>query len=92
MSDFMSKVKQALEEGSVEKSERLFIPKQGPDKYAAAKRFAILDGILSDWYFMVNNANSREMPEELLNLYDAACTTMLKIREMEQAIVLGKEV
>lgn len=67
-----------------------FIPKQHSDKHAAAKRYAVVEETLIDWYEQVNRTNTRELPEDLVELYNDACRVMLKIKQREEEIILGR--
>ena len=67
----------------------LFMPKQGADRSAALQRHIAVEQVMYDWYMVVNQSNYREVPKELIDLYEKACYTMLQIREMEKQIALG---
>lgn len=70
----------------------VFIPKQHNDKHAAAKRYAVVEELLIDWYRQVNATNTRSMPADLAGLYNAACKILLDIKNREREIILeGRE-
>ena len=79
-------------ESPFDRPPRLFIPVKGPDKRAAALRYAAVDKVMEDWYSAINSgeANARELPDELLTLYEKACDLMLEIRERERDILIGR--
>lgn len=98
MMDFVREVREVMEEAntdvkpaSVTTPNRLFMPKQGADKQAAMKRYAAVESVLYDWHAIVNQTNYRELPEDLIDLYETACRTMLKIQAREKNIVMGGE-
>ena len=70
----------------------VFIPKQHNDKHAAAKRYAIVEELLVDWYRQVNATNTRSIPVDLAVLYNVACKILLDIKNREREIILeGRE-
>lgn len=72
--------------------EIVFIPKQNNDKHAAAKRYAVVEEILIEWYKQVNGTNTRAMPADLVVLYNVACKLLLDIKNRERDIILeGRE-
>lgn len=70
--------------------EPIFITKKGPDKKAAAERLAATREMFEDWHAAINKTNTREMPSELLALYENAATTLCKILDREGRIVTGE--
>lgn len=71
--------------------EPLFIKKAGPDKLEAAKRLAITEKSFEAWFNAINATNTREMPSELVALYDKAAYTLCRILEIEKKVVTGTE-
>ena len=65
-----------------------FIHRKLPDRKAAANRYYLIDDILYDWHGKLNDRqmNTREMPDDLQQLYDQAVSTMLKIRDYERKL------
>lgn len=79
-------------ESPFDRPPRLFLPEKGPDKRAAAIRYAAVDKAMEDWYSEINSgiANARELPQELIALYEKTCDLMLQIRERERDILIGR--
>ena len=71
--------------------ENIFIKEKPLNTGAAAYRFSVVEEVLEEWFDKVNSerANTRDMPGDLIELYEDACRTMLKIRMRERDIVLG---
>lgn len=66
-----------------------FIKQQGPDKQAAIKRRVATEEMLSIWDREINVTNTREIPLDLLKLYEEAYTTINEILEFELQLILG---
>ena len=71
--------------------ENIFIKSKPVNTKAAAYRYAVVEDILEEWFDKVNSerADTREMPGDLIDLYEHACETLLKIRTKERDILLG---
>ncbi len=65
-----------------------FIEDMKPDRQAAAMRYYLVEDILYDWHGKLNDRrmNTREIPEELKELYDQACHIMMKIARYEHKL------
>jgi hypothetical protein len=65
-----------------------FIDRKMPDRKAARQRYEFVQDILYDWHGKLNDkdCNTREMPEELLELYDRAVGIMVKISNYEKKL------
>lgn len=65
-----------------------FIDRKLPDRKAASERYYIVQEILYDWHSKLNDyrMDTREMPDELRNLYDQAVNTLLKISKYERKL------
>lgn len=72
-------------------NEPLFIRKNGPDKLEAAKRLAITEHNFESWFNEINATNTRELPSELVALYETAAYTLCKILTLEKKIATGTE-
>ena len=71
--------------------ENIFIKEKPINTAAASYRYSVVEKVLEEWFDEVNSerANTRDMPGDLVELYEEACRTMLKIRMRERDIVLG---
>ena len=67
--------------------EPIFIKQQGPSKVEAAKRLAVTYKHFEDWHAEINTVNTREMPGELIALYEAAALDLCKILAYEKEIL-----
>lgn len=70
---------------------RLLIPEQKPSSSAAAVRLNAVDNALRE---LANTLNSdicrpREMPDELIRMYEKVCLDMCQIRAAEKNIIRG---
>lgn len=86
--------REALEEANTPietKQTRLLIQHQKPDKHSAAERYAIVEDAMNSWYAKINLLNNREMSEDLVNLYEELYMLMLRIKNFEKNIIVGKE-
>ena len=65
-----------------------FIDRKQPDKKAAAQRYYWAEDMLYDWHSKLNDrsSNTREMPKELLELYDQACNVIMQICDYEKRL------
>lgn len=86
----LEEIKEAMESGEAQVSEpkTLFISRKRPDRKAAAERYYWVDDILRDWHGKLNDesSNTREMPEDLLDLYSQVCSLMVAIRMREREL------
>lgn len=73
-----------------EPKNNIFIRQRPIDTKAAAYRYSVVERILEDWFDEINSerADTRDMPADLVDLYEEACRTMLKIRMKEREILL----
>lgn len=69
----------------------LFIQKQGADKHAATKRLIATEDMLEDWFCTINRTNTRELPSDLVALYEQAAATISQICAYEQKIISGEK-
>lgn len=70
---------------------RILIPEQAPSPAAAAVRLDAVDKVLRE---LANTLNSdicrpREMPDDLVKLYEKVCIDMCAIRAAERNIIRG---
>lgn len=72
-------------------NEPMFIKKSPPDKLEAAKRLAITEKNFETWFSQINETNTRELPSELVALYDNAAYTLCRILMVEKKIATGTE-
>lgn len=77
--------------GIEERRAPLFIKAVGPDKLEAAKRLAITEKNFEDWYNAINATNTRQMPVDLVDLYEEATITLCRILAFEKNIATGGE-
>ena len=65
-----------------------FIDRKLPDRKAASERYYLVQDILYTWHGKLNdkNCNTREMPKDLLELYDQAVGIMVKISDYERKL------
>lgn len=73
--------------GIVETPEPIFIKRQDPDKGAAAARLAITEKMFEKWHADINRTNTRELPKELVNVYEEASMALCKILMYEKEII-----
>lgn len=69
---------------------RDFITQKKADKQAAMKRRIITENMIEDWKIEINRTNTREMPLNLLRLYEEAFHTIEKILSIELQIMVEK--
>lgn len=69
---------------------RDFITQKKADKQAAMKRRIITENMIEDWKIEINRTNTREMPLNLLRLYEGAFHTIEKILDIELQIMVEK--
>lgn len=69
---------------------RDFITQKKADKQAAMKRRIITENMVEDWKIEINRTNTREMPLNLLRLYEEAFHTIEKILAIELQIMVEK--
>ena len=81
----MIDVKEIL--GVVEVDSPLFIKKKVPDKGAAAMRLAVTERMFEQWHADINRTDTREMPEELVAVYDEAAKALCKVLMQEKEIL-----
>ena len=67
----------------------IFIKSVGPDKAEAAKRLAITEQNFEQWFHLINGTNTRQMPEELRELYETTAYDLCRILMAEKEIVTG---
>ena len=72
-------------------AEPMFIKAVGPDRLEAAKRQAITEKCFEEWFNLINSTNTRQLPSELLALYDKAAYTICQILTVEKKIATGTE-
>lgn len=77
--------------GVKEPEPRLFIKPVGPDRLEAAKRLAITEKAFEDWHVSINATNTRQLPSDLIELYDDAAYTLCKILDYERQIATDPE-
>ena len=65
-----------------------FIDRKMPDRKAASERYYLVQDILYDWHSKLNDyrCNTREMPKDLLELYDKAVGIMVQISNYERKL------
>lgn len=65
-----------------------FIDPKAPDRKAARRRYEFVQDILYDWHGKLNDkdCNTREMPQDLLDLYDRTVGLMIKISDYEKKL------
>lgn len=68
--------------------EPLFIKPAGPDKPAAAMRYAETEKHFEEWHTAIKQTNTRGLPPELIALYDEAAEALCKILTYEKGLVL----
>ena len=89
MNNFLSmdEIKNATERPEQPRNDR-FIFRKGPDRKAASERYYIVQDILYDWHGKLNdsNLNTREMPKDLLDMYDQASELMVRISMYERKL------
>lgn len=71
--------------------DRSFITHKKLNQTAAAHRFSTTDRIFKEWFDEINSekCNTRDMPADLILLYEDACEIMLEILAKEKEIVSG---
>lgn len=69
---------------------RDFVTQKKADKQAAMKRRIITENMVEDWKIEINRTNTREMPLNLLRLYEEAFHTIEKILDIELQIMVEK--
>ena len=69
---------------------RDFITQKKADKQAAMKRRIITENMVEDWKIEINRTNTREMPLNLLRLYEEAFHTIEKILAIELQLMVEK--
>ena len=86
MADYIN-VKEIME-GSIVEPEITFIMKKRPDRQAAANRAFLAEDLLRSWHTALNDekCNTREMPNELLQLYQEACDKISVIIGYEERL------
>ena len=67
----------------------LFFKPTGPDKLEAAKRLAITEQCFEGWYNAINGTNTRQVPSDLVELYEEATVVLCRILQYEKNIVTG---
>lgn len=67
-----------------------FVTQKKADKQAAMKRRIITENMVEDWKIEINRTNTREMPLNLLRLYEEAFHTIEKILDIELQIMIEK--
>ena len=82
----IDEIKGIMEEPKVE--EITFIMPKRPDRQAAANRAFLAEDLLRRWHSSLNDesCNTREMPEELLKLYQEACDKISVIIGFEERL------
>ena len=75
--------------GVEERRDPLFIKSVGPDKNEAAKRLAATEEIFQEWHNRINATNTRQLPADLVYLYEEATITLCRILSFEKDIVTG---
>jgi len=73
--------------GVVEKKQSLFFRAVGPDKREAAKRLAETEKFFEEWHGVINQTNTRALPEDLVDLYDDVAAGLCRILSYEKDIV-----
>ena len=73
--------------GIVETPKPIFIKEQGPDKNAAALRLAATEKMFEQWHSEINRTNLRAMPEDLIQVYEAAATQLCQVLMKEKEII-----
>jgi len=72
--------------GIQERRPNMFIRETGPDKLEAAKRLAITEKSFEEWYTMINVTNTRQLPTDLVDLYEEAALVLCRILAFEKRI------
>lgn len=67
-----------------------FIAQKEPDRQAAMKRRIATEDMLSDWKYAINSTNTRELPLNLLRMYEEAYRVLNKILDAEMDIILRR--
>jgi len=75
--------------GVQERRPALFFRPVGPDKAEAAKRLAVTEKFFEDWHGRINETNTRQLPADLVDLYEEATITLCRILTYEKEIVNG---
>ena len=75
--------------GVEERRPALFIKETGPDKIEAAKRLAITEKNFEDWHRAINSTNTRQLPADLVDLYEEAALILCRILTFERNIATG---
>ena len=75
--------------GVQEKPIPLFFRPVGPDKNEAAKRLAATEQMFQEWHGRINATNTRQLPADLVDLYEEATITLFRILSFEKDIVTG---
>lgn len=73
--------------GVIETPKNIFIKKQYADKHAAALRLAATENMFEQWHAEINRTNLRELPEDLIQSYEAAATQLCRILMKEKEII-----
>ena len=75
--------------GIEERRPNMFIKASGPDKLEAAKRLAITEKNFEEWYNLINATNTRQLPTDLVDLYEEAALVLCRILAFEKRIATG---
>lgn len=71
----------------VQNNNPLFIKTLGPDKRAAAERFAVTEKFFEEWHTAINQTNTRELPPDLVRYYEEAAFALCMILKMEKGLI-----
>ena len=68
----------------------LFFDPVGPDRYAAMDRKRITEQMFEEWYRKINATNTRGIPSDVRELYEAATIALCQILTKEENIIKGR--
>lgn len=68
-----------------------FVTEQAPSSTAAALRFAITSETLANWSRAINETDTKNMPQKLLDAYQIAFQAIKMVCEQERAIALQED-
>lgn len=76
--------------GIQEKLPPLFFDPVGPDRYAAMDRKRITEQLFEEWYRKINATNTRGIPSDVRELYEAATIALCQILTEEERLIKGR--
>lgn len=76
--------------GVNEKPAALFFDPVGPDRYTAMERKRITEQLFEEWYRKINATNTRGIPSDVRELYEAATIALCQILTEEEKLIKGR--